>query len=168
MSHLRTRLSAVVVWGMMPLAAWAGAPSSGCLCASGQFKLFCGHDHHATQDDTLHDTDCCGAEHASEAHFQPCIVEVESPGSSHAGDCCQHGATSPADGVRGRSACQPILNALSMISAPVSPPGDDAPTIAVQIVEPPAVASLNRAAEAVDFDTGPPHDRVVAFRHLLI
>lgn len=168
MSYLRTQFSAVVVWGMIPLAVWAGAPSSGCLCASGQFKLFCAHDHHAPHLDASHDSGCCAVGQASDAHCQQCAVDLEQRHGEHEGDCCQHGSESPGDGVRARSCCQPVLNALSMVSAPVSAPDHDAPAVAVEVAEPPAIACLARFVEAVDFDTGPPQDRIIAFGHLLL
>lgn len=167
MSYLRTQLSALVVWGMIPLSVWAGAPGTACLCASGQFKLFCAHDHHATHLDALHDNGCCAAGHASDAHCQQCAVAAEERGGEHEGDCCQHDA-SPGDGVRARSCCQPVLNALSMVSSPVSAPDHHAPAVTVEVAEPPAIACLARSVEAVDFDTGPPQDRIIAFGHLLI
>lgn len=170
MSFVRNRISAVIAWGMILLAVLAGAPSTGCFCASGQFKLLCAHAQygagglHADHGILAHD--CCAA-HVADGECELCAAGVHSCGE-HEGDCCGHGDASPGDGVRSRSCCQPVLNALSMGSAPVSAPADDAPAAVADGVEPPAVAHSSHTVDRVDFDTGPPLDRVVVFRHLLI
>lgn len=176
MQLARSRVSAVIVWGMIPLAILAGTPSTGCFCASGRFMLLCAHGQqvvagpHANHD--VAGDDCCAgddfaADDLGGGECQLCSTDVHSRGEPE-GDCCQHGDASPSDGVGSRSCCQPVLNALSMGSAPMSAPADGASAAVADCFEPPAVAHFSIAAYRVDFDTGPPLDRIIVFRHLLI
>lgn len=163
MNRFRTQLSAVVVWGMIPLAAFAGLPSTGCLCANGQFKFFCEHRSSSPAHDFAGHAGCCTHEHAA-VDCGCCLAAVE----EHEGDCCQHGATLPGDGVQSRSCCQPVFNAPGLSPVVASAPCDHSLCATVCLVETGAAAHPAVAAETFEFDTGPPLDRVVAFRHLLI
>lgn len=165
MNPSRTPLWALVVWGMIPLAAFAGMPSTGCLCANGQFKFFCSHQYHSHEaHGGAANTGCC-SDHPAAA--VDCCCEVTSRTEQHS-DCCQHGATPPGDGLRSQTCCQPVFNAPSMSPVAVSVPCDDAPLLTVCLIETIASGHPAVAPEAGELDTGPPLDRVVAFRHLLI
>ncbi|HJT35706.1 MAG TPA: hypothetical protein VJ783_27000 [Pirellulales bacterium] len=159
-------MSAVVVWGMIPLAVFVGMPSTGCLCANGQFKLFCGHRNQsaAVLIGSAH-AGCCAAHHADEADCDCCLAPKA---AEHQADCCQHGAGLPGEGMQSRTCCQPVFNPVSMSPVAVSAPCDDLLILTVCLIETGAIAYPAVAAEVGEFDTGPPLDRVVAYRHLLI
>ncbi|HEX7450247.1 MAG TPA: hypothetical protein VF306_21995 [Pirellulales bacterium] len=165
MNRFRTPLSAIAVWTMIPLAVFAGMPSTGCLCANGQFKFFCGHQYHA---DAAHGgkaiPGCCAADHAATADCGSCVAM---PAAEYDGDCCQHSAVLPGDGVRSRSCCQPVFNAAGISPAKVSTPCGDS-CADVCLTETIAIRHPAVASNIDEFDTGPPLDRVLAFRHLLI
>src|SRR5487761_1114743 len=162
MNRIRTQLSAVVVWGMIPLAVFAGLPSTGCLCANGQFKFFCAHRCSSPTREVAGHAGYRAHEHAA-ADGSCCVAAV----NEHEGDCCQHGATLPGDGMQSRSCCQPVFNAPSLSPVAVSAPDDHSPCLTVCLAETGAIAHPAAAPDTAEFDTGPPLDRVVAFRHLL-
>lgn len=163
MSTLRRRLSAAVAWAMIPLAAWAGLPSTACVCASGHVKLFCAHgagvakphDHQAALGcassccdwayaDCEHDSDCCGS-----------------------GFCC-HGAKSESASVASKACCKPILSAPSVAPRTVSLPCDQAQAVVTVVQEIGALVHPSFIADLAEINTGPPLDRVIVFRSLLI
>lgn len=166
MRSFRTRCSAVAAWVMIPLAAWAGAPSTACVCANGRVKLFCSHGtppaKTGVHDDTHCESDCCG---------ESC-GEIESSDDSDCcgkGACC-HGAKSSEPGIASKACCRPILTPPSIAPKAAKAP-DDQTLCVVAVVElgsslTPTSSSYDRALFASD--TGPPLDRVILFRSLLI
>lgn len=42
MRRFRKKLSIAVLWAMIPLTVLGSTPHTGCICANGQYKLFCG------------------------------------------------------------------------------------------------------------------------------
>ena len=164
MNRVRTSFSAAIVWGMIPLAAVAGMPSTGCLCANGQFKFFCGHQYPSDGAHGGHAvTGCCAARDAV-ADCDSCLAM---PAAESDSDCCQHSPALPCDGVRSRSCCQPVFNASGLSPVKVSTPCGDS-SAAVCLTETVAIRHPAVVSNIDEFDTGPPLDRVVAFRHLLI
>ena len=168
MSFFRTRLSAVIAWGMIPLALWAGLPSTACVCANGQLKLVCRHlaggcgKNHATADhDSVCNSNCCGSgtgrAEADSDHVDCC-----------GGGLCRHDAASGGTGIGSKACCKPILTAPSVAPEIVSLSCDQAPAVIALAEEIGAIIQPSFAAEDVEFDTGPPLDRVIVFRSLLI
>lgn len=164
MRSFRTRCSAVVAWVMIPLAAWAGMPSTACVCANGYMKLFCGCQGKALKTADRQQSDCqsaCCSHNAAEAD------------ASHASDCCAggtccRGAPLRGPGIASKACCRAILTAPSMAPRATSAPNDQTPSV-LAIVEPAdAVAPCWFVTAAAEFDTGPPLDRVIVFRSLLI
>jgi hypothetical protein len=158
MTFFRTRLSAAVAWAMIPLAGWAGMPNTACVCTNGRLKLFCEHVLGAKpapsrsgcaasccpQEDADHEADCCGG-----------------------GFCC-HGDNSAESGIGAKSCCNPIVGAPSVVSETVSIPCSQAPAVLAIVAEVGALARPTFLLHAAEFDTGPPVDRVIVFRSLLI
>lgn len=165
MNRFRTPLSVLVAWLMIALAVVAGMPSTGCLCANGQFKFFCGHQHRVDPAHGENATVGCCADHLAAIDCDRCLA---APAAKHDGDCCKHAASLPGNGVRSRSCCQPVFNAAGISPTKVSAPRDDSSRLGPCLVEADASAFPAVAADIDELDTGPPIDRVVAFRHLLI
>lgn len=165
MSRFRSRLSAAIAWAMMPLAVWAGMPSTGCVCANGHIKLFCQHSAgssgHARHDSSGSGTGCCASEDAVECdhdHGTDCCGT---------GDCC-HSAKSAASGIASKACCKPILTAPIVAPQMVSVPQDQAPAIVAAVQDVGALVRPAFVVEVDEFNTGPPLDRVIVFRSLLI
>jgi len=148
---------------MIPLAAWAGMPSTACVCANGQMKLFCGHRaavaKAAVDDEPPCESACCGG-----------LAETD---SSQVSDCCGggaccHGGKSNEAGIHGKACCRQISTAPG-ISPKATVEASDESAASFAVVE--RLGMFARPlfrASAVEFDTGPPLDRVVVFRSLLI
>jgi hypothetical protein len=94
--------------------------------------------------DSDHDADCCG------------------------GGFCRHDAASGGTGIGSKACCKPILSAPGAAPEIVSVSCDQAPAIVAVVEEIGAIVHPSFAPEAAEFDTGPPLDRVIAFRSLLI
>lgn len=157
----RSSFSAVIAWGMIPLATWAGMPSTGCVCANGQVKLFCGHSsgngQHQRHSATNCAASCCGT-HESEEHDADCC----------GGGFCCHGSTSEKASVTGKTCCTPILSAPSMAPQTCGVIFHEA-SLLVAVAEDIGVsATSSYSAELAEINTGPPFDRVIIFRSLLI
>jgi hypothetical protein len=161
MTFFRTRLSAAIAWAMIPLAAWAGMPSTGCVCANGHLKLFCQHllreMHAAGGHNTACGSDCCEAV-ADQDHDADCC----------GGGFCCHGPQSAKPGIGSKSCCNPILTAPSVAPQTVTVPCDQVPAVVTVALEIGAIVHPSFAFDAADVDTGPPLDRVIVFRSLLI
>lgn len=172
MSLFRTRWSAAIAWGMIPLAIWAGLPSTACVCANGQLKLVCRHaagvrDYSvANQSSADHDDGC----HSSCCETHSDIAEVD---LDHDADCCSsgsgcHSAVSGKAGVGSKACCKPVLTAPSVASKLASVSYDQAPAVVALVEEIAAPACPSFTHDVAEFDTGPPLDRVIVFRSLLI
>jgi len=156
---------------MVPLALAGGMPSTGCMCADGGFKLVCAHVYrglpraeHAAIADGPQQRDCC--RHSSDCCGEPHDGHVAR--SASGGDCC-NGCELP--GIAGeRPCCTPVFSAPSatLIITAVPPLTEQA--LAVVAAEPVALQSLaaHAALQLHESDTGPPIDRVIALRCLLI
>lgn len=159
MSFFRIRLSAAVAWAMIPLAAWAGMPNTGCVCANGRLKLFCQHVL-GTKRSATNEADCasnCCPHEAAEQDTDCC-------GS---GFCC-HGDPSGTSGVSAKSCCNPIVSAPSVAPETVSVPCVQAPAMLAVVQEVGALVRPSFVLDVAEFNTGPPLDRVIIFRSLLI
>ena len=168
MRFFRTQLSAVVAWAMIPLAAWAGMPSTACVCANGHVKLFCQHlsaKKHTPANQSGCASSCCAHE-TSAADTDHCVSEDSA-------DCCGsgfcgHGGKSDRSGVSSTACCKPILTAPSVAPEIVSVPSDQAPALVTIVEQVGALVHPSFAPDVAEFDTGPPLDRVIVFRSLLI
>ena len=166
MSFFRTRLSASVAWGMIPLALWAGMPSTACVCANGHLKLFCQHllgsakHQPAANHEAGCNSSCCGE--AAD------LAESDKDSDCCGGGFCCHGAGSQKPGIGSKTCCQPILTAPSAAPKMVSVPCEQAPAAVTVVQEVGAIVHPSVIFDAAEFDTGPPLDRVIVFRSLLI
>ena len=173
MNFFRTRRSAAVAWGMIPLALWAGLPSTACVCANGQIKLVCRHaaggsaGQHIAHPSSPADADAC---HLCCCEGHEAVAELD---ADHDADCCGagmccHGASSDEAGIGSKACCKPVLTAPSVAPESTSVVCDQTPALVglVEELEPLVRASFSR--NVAEVDTGPPLDRVIVFRSLLI
>lgn len=173
MNFFRTRRSAAVAWGMIPLALWAGLPSTACVCANGQLKLVCRHaaagatGHHVAHPSSAAEA---GDSHSCCCEGHDAVAELD---AAHDADCCGggmccHGASSDKAGIGSKACCKPVLTAPSLAPESTSVVCDQTPALLdlVEEREPLVRASFNR--DVAEVDTGPPFDRVIVFRSLLI
>jgi hypothetical protein len=165
MHFRRSQVSAAITWGMIPLTFWGVLPGTGCICTSGQYKLFC--------TGALDRGRCNGGQKTA-------------PASQLAGCACQHcgGASATDSGEGQRACCQSsgsrdsapgtcchlIARSPATVSSEVTPPIRDALVVALL---PPALdlslVALPTVSKHVDqIDTGPPVDRVIVLCCLLI
>ena len=158
MKFFRTPLATAVAWAMIPLAAWAGMPSTACVCANGHVKLFCQHalaqKHSSARSGCA--SSCCPHE-TGEADADCC-----------GGGFCCHGSKPESAGISSKSCCQPILSAPSVAAQVVSVPCEQAPAVIDVAEEIGALVHPSFIADLAEINTGPPLDRVIVFRSLLI
>jgi hypothetical protein len=157
---------------MIPLAAWAGLPSTACLCANGGIKLVCSHsrcgaNQHAGREDHSalnHRASCC-------SHCCGASSTIEAAESAEVADCCAgHDAPDLAheSSIHSKACCKPILSAPSMAPKGAKAPHDATLAIAASDFNLNGAAQTHVHHVAPVFDTGPPPDRVILFRSLLI
>ena len=173
MNFFRTRRTAAVAWGMIPLALWAGLPSTACVCANGRLKLVCRHvaggpaGHHAAHLSSAADAGGC---HSCCCEGHDAVTEFDSDRDADCcgGGVCCYGASSREAGVGSKACCKPILTAPSVAPESTNVACDQTPALGdlVEDLEPLARASFSR--DVAEVDTGPPLDRVIVFRSLLI
>jgi hypothetical protein len=179
MRHMAPYVRAWVVWGMVPLAVWGGAPSTACICANGRLKLSCSHrcgarhtheigEQHGSLEAAVscgdHEHACCCV-HAHDDHVADCE-------GAAAHDCCNptESGGPPGTGVSSRGCCKPIGSLVATLSsvvkavAPVeaSPATLDAATYLFHGDQTTTAHSWRGA------DTGPPVDLVVTLGRFLI
>lgn len=165
MSLLRPRMSAALAWAMIPLAAWTGMPSTACVCSNGQLKLFCGHRAAHDESDDVHGqgdgciANCCG-------HHG--LADVDHSSDCCGGGLCAHGGPSDDPSAGSKACCNPVLTAPSLAPQTTSIPCDQVSTAVVAIEQLGALVGPSFIPVAVEFNTGPPLDRVIVFRALLI
>lgn len=148
---------------MIPLAVWAGMPSTACVCANGHVKLFCQQGsaaQHAASHHTACSSNCCGHDEA-EADSD---LDTDCCGG---GFCC-HGANAGKAGISSKAYCKPVLTAPSVAPETVSVPLNQSPAIAAVVEQVGALVRPSFTADVAEFNTGPPLDRVIVFRSLLI
>lgn len=162
MTFFRTRPIAAVAWAMIPLAAWTGMPSTACLCANGHVKLFCQHAlaKHGPSTPASCSESCCP--HESEG-----IADDHDVGCC-GGGICGHDQQSDNAGIGSKACCKPILSAPSVAPQVVNVPFEQAPAVIQVAEEIGALVHPLIIADLAEINTGPPLDRVVVFRSLLI
>lgn len=152
-----TRLSAAVAWAMIPLAAWTGMHTTGCVCANGHLKLYCQHalaGRHSTATAAGYGSTCC------------CHEEEET--DCCGGRFCCDGGNSGESHIGAKSCCNPIVSAPSVAPETVSMPCDQAPAIVAVAHKIGTLLQPSLAFDVAEFDTGQQFDRVIVFRSLLI
>lgn len=163
MRFRRNHFAAAIMWGMIPLALLGSMPGAGCICANGQYKLFCcagalGHAGCSAQEG--------GVTSPSASCTCPfCRGEKSASRTAHA--CCPNGQSQSAPAGK---CCQLVSRSPAVISAEVIPPIADAFVVAIMpralnlslVVLP----TVSKRVEQID--TGPPVDRVIVLRCLLI
>lgn len=163
MHFRRSQFAAAIMWGMIPLALLGSMPGAACICANGHYKLFCcagalGHagcnerNGGVTSPSASYSCPFCRGEKSASRTAHVCCSSGQSQ-SSPTGKCCQLVARSPA-----------------AVSAEVVPPASDVFVVAIL---PPALnlslvvlPTISKHVEQID--TGPPIDRVIVLRCLLI
>lgn len=164
MNFRHSRCSVAVAWGMIPLALWAGLPSTACICANGQLKLVCRHSAPI----------CASDDHESDVHSCCEMHEANAESDSdQEADCCSsgmccHAAAQGEPGIGSKACCKPILAAPSLASESANVSCDQAPAAVALVVEIGALECPAFARDVAEVDTGPPLDRVIVFRSLLI
>jgi hypothetical protein len=168
MKNLLEHLRVVLVWSMLPLAAWSGVPATGCICADGHYKAFCTAGRcRSTKEHLAHITcTCCAAVEPHDDHHSSC---------QRATECCHKSSDNierESLGVTARTACcTPVMSSANNIpSARVTAPSDDFSmgTIDLALSDVAPLQAGERLRPAWN-DTGPPpHDLVVALRRLVI
>jgi len=164
--HFRQNyLCAVVMWGMIPLALFSGLPATGCVCANGQYKLFCagalGRFAASSRGPGL-------AEEPSDSSVCPqCSGSTNDRLGEAKHSCC---TSAKGEGIPCGKCCQLVKQNLATVSAEFAPPVTDAFVVAIL---PPALnlslvvlPTISKHVEQID--TGPPVDRVIVLRCLLI
>jgi hypothetical protein len=155
MTAVRKRLSTATAWAMIPLAAWAGMPSTACICSNGRVKLFCQHLLGWKQaNPPACASDCC-AHKAAEDPSDCCSA-------------CSYGVESDVPGVGSKSCCNPVVTSPSVPPETVSIPCHCLPAVVAAVERIGATVRPSVISEPTDLDTGPPLDRVIVFRALLI
>lgn len=155
MTAVRKRPFAAAAWAMIPLAAWAGMPSTACVCSNGRVKLFCEYLLACKRPaPSACASDCCAQKAANEDT-----------------DCCSgcsRGGKSDTPGIASKSCCNPILTSPSASPRKISAPCDHFPAGVDTTEQVGALVRPTFIPVAIEFNTGPPLDRVVVFRSLLI
>lgn len=161
MSWLRKRLSVPITWGMIPLALWAGMPSAACRCANGQVKFFCKN--------ALGANDCPGPRRASARGGEATDFQWDAAANNDCcgGGSCRHVDRSTGPGVTSKNCCKPIVTAPNLAPETVKLPCGQTPLF-FQSERPAESPPFALIADVAEVDTGPPLDRVVFFRSLLI
>jgi hypothetical protein len=98
MDRFRTVLRTALVWAMLPLTAFSGAPRSFCLCSNGDVKLFC---------------------KGSKAERTCCQSAATSQNKSVRHSCCHRPAPSPEPGTTCLTA---TCRCTALIALPDTPP----------------------------------------------
>lgn len=173
MSFFRARWSALIAWGMIPLAVWAGLPSTACLCANGGIKLVCTHPGCGGKSHAGHDSQSTCRSHCCATNGCAANAMIDEVESDEHADCCgdaDRGLNESRTGVHAKACCKPVLAAPGMPPKASSVAYDSAPATVVSAAEIgiPPQTSLHRDRDIVEANTGPPLDRVIVFRSLLI
>jgi hypothetical protein len=178
MRHKAPYVRAWVVWGMVLLALWGGAPSTACICANGSLKLSCSHRcvaRHAHETGEQHGALCTAGSRGDE-HACCCVgahdEHVAGCEGEGAHDCCnstEFGGP-PGTGISSRGCCKPIESLVATLSSVVKAAApfeaSSAPLhTAARLFHGGHTASAHSWRGA---DTGPPVDLVVTLGRFLI
>lgn len=144
---------ALVVWTMLPLTVWSGMPSTACVCANGQFMLFCHR---------------CLAGELRRPHSSCCSSGATPLNGQHS--CCAGEDRSEDGSSSSGSRCTPVVNARFVRPASPIAPHDcrwdscvDAATVQVALVPHEFTASGRLSVPVL-----PTRDMVIEHRALRI
>jgi hypothetical protein len=103
MPSVRDRLWIAALWAMMPVTLVSGMPRLGCICANGQYKLFCERllhfgGPHEGQPSPTSGCCCCRKSHADRHAAMKSVAE-----------CCCHAAGGASARLRAQSCCKPVI-----------------------------------------------------------
>ncbi|HZZ72576.1 MAG TPA: hypothetical protein VFE24_10000 [Pirellulales bacterium] len=168
MRTLKQYVQIGLVWALLPLTLLAGRPYAGCVCADGQFKVFCsGHctatGGSAAMDPSRH-AGCCG-KCCAEVAVNDCL-KSERRGSPV--KASSNGATAPGIS-QGKCACRWVAQDPSIVPAGVAAPvGCCCSGLFVPASRPADRLPANGMVLANSLDTGPPPDLVLILGRLII
>ena len=160
MKPSRTRIAALMSWGMIPLALWSGLPTTACQCPDGSIKLFCSGVYQAVIQHASANSKTA-AEVRRSVHKNCCHAKATRPPS-----CCDHPSSGKPCGK-----CKAIGRTATTVVELVSPPGFDDQASGLYALD----LSFAPSAQPVIFsrnvellDTGPPVDLVLVHHSFLI
>jgi len=179
---IRQRLRAAVFLGMVPLMVLNGLPCGGCICADGQFMLFCpgcrGQANRNVAEHAASTPVCCARKSSAQPrrdvevsnnhrHSGQWLASAQPIGKAATRPCClgnksccerSNGRSGAALGLR-CSGCTPVLNMLAIPVVKASPIvldyQQDLSTYAAIATLPSIVAAVHHR-RCVEIDTGPP------------
>lgn len=161
--HLLRR-SALVAWAMVPVAALASFPSTACVCANGRVKLVCAHSASCAPHDhegPCGTSSCCGSAEVDSAGEPDCCGGGICCRGAKSGNTANTWITTPVP------SCQPISSLPGVASEDAF--ADFSAAIALTIIcREIAPTPSFWVADVAELNTGPPLDRVIVFRSLLI
>ena len=161
MRNARRILRSSTLWGMIPLALWAGLPATGCFCADGSFKPFCTGHLAVTPGKNFADSNLAAARalRATQPRCPACAAAMEDPSDDFA----------PLGG--SPTACCQLSESTTVTLTPVLSMPDFAKfggTVVVPVVIMPRFSVAQFASSHDVSETGPPVDRVIVNCSLLI
>jgi hypothetical protein len=158
-----------VRWVFVALALLGARPSGGCLCADGRYELVCtapgcngslSRNSRGTPRNQCCGCSCCRSNEATSGVGNGCCSRQSAASIAH------HNVNRPSD-VTG-CCCQAVPSEpmILAVATPVPDPAAVSPTNLVHSVV--LVPDVNVRPFPIGLDAGPPFDRAVVFRHLLI
>lgn len=167
MPFLREHLWVGLLWGMIPLTLVSGMPRQGCICANGDYKLFCDGNHgscgHADDENSCKSESCCCCH---KSHHDGISVSRADIGSG----CCHRSANSRPCAARSQHCCTPVvgMTVLPRVAEQVSVPDFNLQSLLVYVLDvlpSPAGSPIPVSARSADL---PVPDLVIAHQVLLI
>ncbi len=169
MQAAKTYLRTALLWALIPLTVFAARPVGGCLCASGEYKLFCPAKLLGISSGNLDSTNnsacvrtCCALPKHEKPVVEPCCQDKSSRGVT-AENCFQS---------NGNNCCSPDMFA-GMTVVPrvsISAAAEQAPLFHVLPAQ--TAANWNSATSILMLlvdDVGPPGgDLLISLRRFLI
>jgi hypothetical protein len=175
-NQFKQRRKAVIACALIPLVAFSGLPTYGCICADGHYESRCNAIRCAA-----HDHSDATSKPASDCRARSCCVQRSAVGHSHS--CCQGHAergdsphsSQPKTGepsITGKSCCTPVVRAATVATVASSLQAvDDHRLPAIDAVRLELADSHVGVRPPPHFlaDSGPPpDDLVVTLRRLVL
>jgi hypothetical protein len=157
MNRCRSQLTALLTWGMIPLAVWSGLPLAACQCPDGGIRLFCAAMHAGIPAEQG-PSDCHHGPHRKCCHEK----------IAHHNPCCDHSGDKSGSPC---GKCKAIARATTIAVETVAPPTFDGQADGSLVFF--AMTSFPRqsdvqARDVELLDTGPPLDLVLLQHCFLI
>jgi len=172
MRWFREHLWVAVVWALTPLTFVSGMPRQGCICANGDYKLFCDGHHgccrHSGAAKSAQESEPCCCCHKSHHESQCDGVSVAKTDSGS--DCCHGSSRCPRGVARPQRCCTPVvgMTVLPRLAEQVSAPDFNVQSLLVCVVDvlpSPAGSPIPVSVRSPDL---PVPDLVIAHQALLI